>query len=236
MTDMRNCGQMSDKKILSPFEACKNAGCQDFYTSNPFREWGMVKAISLAVRNNTCGELCSLRLTWQKPKKVASDEQTFLYKTFACLIDAAWLLAEAPLTLLHIEKVPGKNNLFALAMFENEVAAEFELNECLPDSMPATHFIKANFQNGHITNQPIVGHFNEEGSILADDSRMERLVIENSDWDDCGDEMEICERLMKRSIEKGEYPAGALNFVEIINAISSALQSKEATAVREVMK
>lgn len=167
-------------------------------------------------------------------EKEASDEQVFLYETLAGLIDVALVLTSAPLAALHIEKVPGKNNLFALAIFENEVVAEFELNECLPDSMPATHFIKANFKNGHVTNQPLVGHFNEEGSILASDSAMERIVIENSDWDDCGDEIGICERLMMRAIEQGKYPAGPLNSAEIVNAIDLALDKKELTVLSGV--
>ena len=120
-------------------------------------------------------------------------------------------------------------------MFENEVAAEFELNECLPDSMPATHFIKANFKNGHVSNQPLVGHFNEEGSILASDAGMERLVIENSDWDDCGDEINICERLMLRAIEQGKYPVGALHSTEIIYAIDYTLRTKEVMSIREAV-
>jgi hypothetical protein len=226
----------NEKEIVMPLIATRISPARmDFYTAYPLREWSLVKRIKQLAKDNTCGELCSLRFTWQKPKKEASDEQVFLYETLAGLIDIAWLLANAPLATLHIEKVPEKNNLFALAMFENEVAAEFELNECLPDSMPATHFVKANFKNGHVTNQPLVGHFNEEGSILADDSGMERLVIENSDWDDCGGEMEICKRLMMRAIEQGKYPAGALHSAEIINTIDLALGKEIVTVISEAV-
>jgi hypothetical protein len=202
---------------------------------NPFREWAVVKKILQIKRDDICGELCSLRFTWQKPKKNASNENVFLYETFAGLIDAAWMLADASLATLHIERVPEKNNLFALAMFENEVAAEFELNECLPDSMPVTHFVKANFSNGHVTNQPIVGHFNEEGSILADDSGMERLVLESPEWDDCGDEMKNCERAMLHAIEQGTYPAGSLHSAEIIKAIDFALGKEKSTVISEAV-
>jgi hypothetical protein len=225
------------KTIISPLAASRiDADRADFYTAYPLREWALVKRIKQMSKSNTCGELCSLRFTWQKPKKDASDEQAFLYETLAGLIDAAWLLANAPLATLHIERVPEKNNLFALAMFENEVAVEFELNECLPDSMPATHFIKANFKNGHITNQPLVGHFNEEGSILANDSEMRRMVIENPDWDDCGDEIKTCERAMMHAIEQGTYPMGALHSTEIINAIDYALGLKEAKIINIIRK
>lgn len=217
------------KTVISPLTASRiNVDATVFYTAFPLREWALVKRIKQVNEDQSCGELCSLRFTWQQPKKASSDETTFIYETLAGLIDVAWCLADAPLTTLHIEQVPKKNNLFALAMFENEIVAEFELNECLPNSMPATHFIKANFKNGHVTNQPLVGHFNEEGSILANDSSMERLVIENSDWDDCGCEIETCERAMMQAIKQGTYPVGALHSVEIINSINFALGRNEA--------
>ena len=212
-------------KLLMPLEA--GASTLDsgiFYSAYPLREWALVKKIRQMTLDNVCGELCSLRFTWQRPKKQAADEQTFLYQTLPWLLDAAWLLADAPLATLHIERVPEKNNLFALAMFANGIVAEIEANECLPVSMPTTYFIKANFKHGHLTNQPVVGHFNEEGSILADDSGMQRLVIENSDWDDCGDEIELCRRSMLHAIEKGTYPAGPLNSRAIIKAIKEVLK------------
>jgi len=214
---------MNDNARVSPLAASMRGGT-GFHSSYPLREWALVKKIRQMTQDNTCGELRSLRFTWQRPKKQAAEEQTFLYQTLPWLLDIAWFLADAPLTSLHIESVPGKNSLFALAMFANGVAAEIELNECLPDSMPATNFIKANFTHGHLTNQPIVGHFNEEGSILANDNEMRRMVIENSDWDDCGDEIELCHRSMLRSIERGEHPAGPLNSAAIIQAIQEALR------------
>lgn len=209
---------------MLPMEAEeKAADDRNFYSAYPLREWALVKKIRQMTLDNVCGELCSLRFTWQRPKKQADDEQTFLYQTLPWLLDAAWLLADAPLATLHIERVPGASNLFALAIFENGIVAEIEANECLPDSMPATYFIKANFKHGHLTNQPVVGHFNEEGSILADDSGMQRWVIENYDWDDCDDEIEICRRSMLHAIEQVAYPAGPLHSKEIIKAVREAL-------------
>lgn len=146
-----------------------------------WRENPVFKRIEQALRENTCGKLCSLRFTWQRPKKFASNEEVFLYETLVSALDGAQLLAGSPLARLEIEKVPGMNSLFALALFDNEIAAEFELNECLPDTMPDTCFLKANFTHGHITNQPVVGHFNEEGMVLASDEKMECLIVERSD-------------------------------------------------------
>ena len=213
---------MSDRVVMSPLAAAAGGG-NESYAAYPLREWALVKTIRRMTLANVCGELRSLRLTWQRPRKQAADEQTFLYQTLPWLLDAAWLLADAPLTALHVERVAGKNNLFSLAMFQNGIAAEIEMNECLPDSMPATYFIKANFTHGHLTNQPVVGHFNEEGSILADASGMQRLVIENADWDDCGDEIELCHRRVRHAMEQGAYPAGPLNRKAILAAIREAL-------------
>ena len=97
------------KTIIKPLTASlTGADKTNFYTAYPLREWGVVKRIKRMIKDNACGELCSLRFTWQKPKKSASNEQIFLYETLAGLIDAAWLLANAPLAVLHIEKVPEK--------------------------------------------------------------------------------------------------------------------------------
>lgn len=146
-----------------------------------WRNHPVLERIALAIREGSCGELCSLRFTWLRPKRFATGEETFLYETFAAALDGACVLAESRLTRLEAEKVPGENILFALAGFENGVAAEFELNECLPGTMPDTCFLKANFTRGHVTNQPIVGHFNEEGMVLASDEKLDFPIAERDD-------------------------------------------------------
>ena len=145
---------------------------------------------SIQKHKGECGELCSLRFTWQRPAKAASSEQDFLYGTFVQLLGLARELADAGLKKLHIEKEPGRNNLFALAAFESGVVAEFELNETLPDSMPDTFFIKANFTHGHLTNQPIVGYFNVEGSIFADESGLRQFTVDSCDPEIAGSMLE----------------------------------------------
>jgi len=211
---------MTNAKIIKPIEAghFESKG-EIFYTQYPLREWAPVKKIQQMIRDNISGKLCSLRFTWQRPKKDATTQSEFLYETLAGLIDVSWLLADSQLADLKINRVPDSNNLFALASFANGIVAEIEMNECLPDSMPPTYFVKANFEYGHGTNQPIVGHFNVEGAILANDAAAHRVVIENADWDDCGDEIAICNRKMLQSIELGRYPSGPLNTQPIVEAI-----------------
>lgn len=146
---------------------------------NPWLNWNVFQRILNIKNRGDCGELCSLRFTWQRPKKWASAEDEFLYGNFICWLFLAQELAGNRMKTLHIQKKDGGNSLFALAEFENRVVAEFEMNESLPDTMPDTFFIKANFTDGHLTNQPIAGHFNEEGSLFADDAELRRFVVDS---------------------------------------------------------
>ncbi len=143
-----------------------------------WRNHPVLERIRQVMAENTCGELCSLRFTWGRPKRSATGEDEFLYRTFAAMLDGAQWAAGAELHALHMEKVPDRNNLFALARFANDIVAEFELNECLPDTMPDICFLKANFTNGHVTNQPLVGYFNEEGMVFATDDVLEFPIAE----------------------------------------------------------
>lgn len=154
----------------------------------PLSSWCVFQGI----RNHMgeCGELRSLRFTWQRPAKAASSEENFLYGTFVQLLGLARELADAGLKKLHVEKESGRNNLFALAAFDSGVVAEFELNETLPDSMPDTFFIKANFTHGHLTNQPLVGHFDEEGSVFADESGLRQFTVDSCDPEIAGSMLE----------------------------------------------
>lgn len=121
--------------------------------SNPLIYLSVYTGIKERVRDNVCGELCSLRFTWMRPKSRQVGPDVLKW-----LLELAKDLAGAPLLKLH------QNGSFSLARFQNDVVAEFEIDERLPDSVPFTYFIKANFTDGHVTNQPIAGYFNEEGS------------------------------------------------------------------------
>jgi len=142
---------------------------------NPWLNWHVYK--SIAGLSSRCGELCSLRFTWQRPKKNASGETEFLEVSLVQYLHLAQELAGSPLVELYINKRSGANNLFALAEFENQVVAEFEMNETMPDTIPDTFFIKANFTGGHVTNQPLAAYFNEPGSILASDDELQQFTV-----------------------------------------------------------
>jgi len=166
-----------------------------------WRNHPVLQAVMEHRKTGTCGRLCSLRFTWQRPKKKGTDEQTFLYETFAAALDGAGYAAESKFARLEIEKVKGRNILFACCSFLNGITAEFELNEALPDTMPDTCFLKANFTHGHITNQPVVGFFNEEGMVLASDEKLEQLIAERDDIVAVG----VIDQMMKRFGENGVF-------------------------------
>jgi hypothetical protein len=219
----------SAKVLISPLAAGKISrnnlvNLKNVYTAFPLRYWALAQKILQTKKNNICGELTSIRITWTRPGKNSSDEETFLHDTLANIIHTAGSIAETPLELLHLEKVPGENNLFALAMFKGEIAVEIEANETMPDTMPDTHFIKANFTEGIITNKPIVGHFNEEGSIYASNNSLQRFIAEIPGWE-CGDEILNTRLAMYKAIIDDECPAGLLDSREIYKATTQALKT-----------
>ena len=161
---------------------------------NPWIHWGIFKSIDHHNHTHDCGELCSLRFTWQRPRKSASEEKVFIEESFLRFLHLAQELAQSPLKNLQAVKSPDTNILFALAEFENRVTAEFDMNEALPDSMPDIFFLKANYSGGHVTNQPLGGHFNEMGSIFADQDHLNLFTVESGNPEVVGG---IYENIMK---------------------------------------
>ena len=208
--------------IISPSEAIGRNDKEyivDFY----WRCSPVLERIEQGIKENSCGALRSLRFTWSRPRKNASDEAVFLGHTLPAALDAARQLAQAEFTVLHIEKVPGLNNLFALAQFDNGVVAELELNECLPLTMPDVCLIKANFTNGHITNQPLVGHFNEEGAVLATDEALVTMICETGDLEPTGSMIEQMRQRFRYLAEQGKVAAGEQGAGRIMALIDQAL-------------
>lgn len=135
----------------------------------PLRSWAVFQKTKALIEEGTCNELCSLRFTWLTPAAMAGISDP-VYGVLAGLIDLARQLAKGNFSRLHIEKVPERSNLFALLSFDNGVVAEFEINECCPDSMRPVRFLLADCKEGRVTNRPLVGHENVEGALYADAS------------------------------------------------------------------
>ena len=86
---------------------------------NMWLYWDVFRRIREMGRSGVCGELCSLRFTWQRPGRSASAEEEFLYGSLVQYLCLAEDLAGSNLKKLYIVKAAGRNNLFALAEFEN---------------------------------------------------------------------------------------------------------------------
>lgn len=131
------------------------------------REWGVFIKIKQMVDNAACGDVCSLRFSWQLPAEQGTSLQAFFERTFAGLIGLAEELGGAQAEHLHVEVVAGQPILLAILQLTNGVVAEFELNEALPQGMEATRLIQVDGKLGRLTNRPLVGHFTGEGAVFA---------------------------------------------------------------------
>ena len=169
-----------DFPVLLPSEALQRSD-SNFYLALYWRNAAIIDGIKSFLKRNAAGELCSLRFTASRPKKeAAANEESFLFDRLLPILDAACFITDSLPEELYINRADNSNSLFALASFPGEIVVEIELNECLPNSVPAIAFCKANYTHGHKSNQPLVGFFNEDGLLLADDDGMELLVTETN--------------------------------------------------------
>jgi hypothetical protein len=226
---IRKLPELMERKVLLSPSALHDLrldklDSKNIYVAFPFREWALVPKTLEMKRGGECGELTSMRITWLRSKNCASSEKEFLFNTLANILHISGFITESSMEQLYVEKVEGENNLFALAMFGGEIAVEIECNESLPASMENSHFIKANFTDGIVTNVPLVGHFNEEGSIYATDEKLTKFLVENAEWEG-GDEMQNTYWQMLLSLKEGSYPQGALDAIAITDAIEETLKT-----------
>ncbi len=214
------------KPVISLYAASKRN--DDAYVAALlWRASPILLRVKQAVVENSCGELRSLRFTWSRPKKRASGSADFVYGTLGAMLDGVCALVGGDCRSLHIEKCEGANILFALAEFTGGVVAEFELNECLPDSMPDICFVKANFTDGHLTNQPLVGYLNDEGAIFADDESLRfPMPLGNGELTVEGP-VEYLGHCFKTAVQSGTIPCGAQNSARLIKLIDVALTHAE---------
>jgi len=210
-------------EIITPREAAKRSDDGAFCPAFYWRSFPVVEKIRDLAGGGCCGDLRSLRFTASRPRKHAVDEASFVYDRFSAMLDGAGFLAGAPCRKLYIEKCAGANNLFALAEFENGVVAEFEANECLPDTLPDIAFVKANFSAGHITNQPLVGYFNEEGLLYADDSSCGQYIADNALTSLAAGPFAWMESRFALAVERGEIALGKLGCDRWLSMIAEVL-------------
>ena len=211
------------KQVLTPCEALKQPD-GDFLVGLYWRHFPISEKCRNVKNQGFSGKLCSLRYTSMRCKKNAVSEEEFLYSHFLSVLDAAQDATGSEYTRLHTEKVEGMNILFAIAEFENGMAAEFELNECLPDTMSDICFVKGNYSDGHVTNQPVVGYFNEEGLICADDDTLQTLIAENGTYPAAEGPFGWMKLRFEIKAERGLIPTGKQNIEKLADLIKRSLE------------
>ena len=211
------------KQVLTPCEALKQPD-GDFLVGLYWRHFPISEKCRNIKNNGNAGRLCSLRYTSMRPQKNAVSSEEFLYSHFLSVLDAAQDVTNSEYTLLHTEKVEGMNILFAVAEFENGMAAEFELNECLPNSMDDICFVKGNYSDGHVTNQPVVGYFNEEGLICADDGQLQTFIAENGAYPAANGPFEWMKLRFEIKADRGLIPTGKQNIEKLAELIKRSLE------------
>ena len=209
-------------KILMPHEAV-NYESEDFYPALYWRYFPSVRRARNYRINGKCGTLCSMRFVASRPAKNALPEKEFLYDHLLSILDTAEFIADSKCISLCINKAANKNNLFALAMLENEIAVEIELNETLPDTMPDIAFIWANFDGGCVTNQPLIGYLNYEGLLKADDSGIQMICKDSINAVPAVGPYEWMKQRFLLDVEREEAFTGHLNIRALTELIARSI-------------
>lgn len=210
-------------KILMPHEAVDYKGKEDFCVALYWRYFPIIRKARNYKLNGKCGTLCSMRFSASRPAKNALPEKEFLYSHLLSILDAAQFVAESSYVSLTISRLEGKNNLFALAMFENGVSVEIELNEMLPDSMPDIAFFWANFDGGCVTNQPLIGYLNYEGLLQADGNGMQMICKDSIQGEAAVGPYAWMKQRFELDVKRGDAFAGILNTRELAELITRSL-------------
>ena len=209
-------------EIVMPSQAINREG-DDFCTALYWRYFPVIKRARNYKLNGKCGNLCSMRFTASRPAKNALPEHEFLYDHLLSILDAAQFIAESEYSSLYINKAEKKNILFALAMFENKVSVEIELNEALPDTMPDIAFVWANFDAGCVSNQPLIGYLNTEGLLQADASGVQMICKDSINAVPAVGVYEWMKQRFLLDVERGEAFKGKLNTAKIAELISRSI-------------
>lgn len=226
--------------LISPYMASllvkgqkEPLGNNSVYTAYPLRYWGVAVKIIEMLKENTASELTSLRIIWNLPGKLSSSEKIFVNTTLINLIDLSNYIVDSELLQLYIEKVKDQNNLFVLLRYKNNVVAELEVNEALPNSMDPARFLKAVCKEGMLTNMPLVGFHNEEGAVFADDKKATHPLFENLTWDGT-DEFENLYLKMLIAIDEGSYPSGFFDNRNLVQAVNKSMKFHVPVSLEEL--
>ena len=209
-------------KILGIFEASRRKGTA--FVTHFFWRWDQTfLQVRRYAENGQCGPLRSVRFTYARPKKFAVDRHTFFYDRFGAMLDAACELGGGLPEVLHLNPSKDSNLMYGLARFSSGIACEFECHECLPDSMPDICYVKGNYANGHVTNQPVAGYFNEEGFVCADDEKCRILSADYPEMEAVEGPVEHMFARFRTAVERGLVKPGPDRAAELVKRIREVL-------------
>lgn len=174
--------------LLSPEDFCRMKERNNLIAAFPWRHWSVVYSLRQFIKSADAGELVSFRIIINFPRRLSRGKKYFYNSLLPEIIDLCCYIASSELEELQINRTAKHNLCFALVRLANNIVAEIELNEVLPDSMGPVRFVRAYFKNGIFTNMPLGGDINVEGSLIATDDRIERFVHEHMNHDR-GDEL-----------------------------------------------
>lgn len=209
-------------KILGILEASRQEGVD--FVPHFFWRWNQTfQQVRTYARNGQCGPLRSVRFTYARPKKFAVDRNTFFYDRFGAMLDAACELGGGMPDTLFLNPSKDSNLIYGLARFSNGIACEFECHECLADSMPDICYVKGNYTNGHVTNQPVTGYFNEEGFVYADDEKCHILSADYPEMEAVEGPVEHMFARFRIAVERGLVAPGPDRTQELVKRIQEVL-------------
>ncbi len=147
------------------------------------RHWAFAESVRKFGCDNSAGLLSSFRIFLNLPRQRAWSQEEFKTQILPQLCDLAEFLSDRPALQLQLNHVEGINHAFGLITLQDNIVAEFECHDQLPDTLEPMRFIHAYYQNGAISNLPLAGFLNMEGILVATEQKLERQVIENNDFD-----------------------------------------------------
>jgi len=160
-----------------------SASREHWVENRPLRAWAMAAKLREFRQGATAGDLCSLRLFWEWPKRLALSPKAFREALLPDLLDLVEHLVESKIQEIKVEPIGAGNAVFLVATLAGNVVAELSVSQALPNSLEPVRLLHAYFTKGALGNLPLYGYENDEGVQVADDRSAGREVCEHVSWD-----------------------------------------------------
>lgn len=147
------------------------------------RHWAFAESVRKFGQENSGGDLVNFRIFFNMPRSRGWSEEEFKTRILPQLCDLTEFLAARPARQVQINRVEGMNHAFAMITLEDNIVAEIECHDQLPDTLDPMRFIHAYYKHGAISNLPLAGFLNMEGLLLATADDVQHEVVENNSFE-----------------------------------------------------